>query len=250
MRKIALFALSAAFLTGCGAVLKTEGPKKVDGLVANIEQVYVEAELCREKSAEAMDLLQVLAAQEFEDGDATKAYAEFVEALAASEKQAEMMRATIEPMKAAAKPVFKQWEDDLKAFSSENMREMSTERLSTTTERFDSIVQWAEKTQEKFDALNMGMKDHALFLHNDLNIAALDLIQDDVRDLVQLVSEIDEGYEETMTAARTYIDATALPLSAAAQRFEERVEASREAEEEKAEEKPEVRRVSARGRER
>lgn len=246
MRKNIFAIMATAALIGCGSTLKTEGPKKVDDLVGSIEQVYVESELCREKATVAMDKLQVIAAAEFKEGDAAAAYAEFVQALDESMKQAEVMMATIDPMKAAADPIFDTWEADMKQYSSESMRERSTERLEKTRERFDSIVRNAEATQEKYEVLNKGMQDHALFLHNDLNADALTVIQEDVRDLVLLVAEIDEGYELTMKSARSYIDTTALPLSSAAQRYEDRVEASRERDEEDGKE-PKVRRVSARG---
>jgi len=246
MRKNIIATLAALAAAACGTTLKTEGPKKVDNLVGTIEQVYVESELCREKSAIAMDKLQVIAAAEFKQGDAALAYAEFVQALDVSQKQAEAMRAAIEPMKAAAKPIFDNWEADMKQYSSESMRERSRERLEKTRASFDTIVQRAEATQEKFEVLNKGMQDHALFLANDLNADALAVIQEDVRDLVLLVAEIDEGYELTMKSARSYIDTNALPLSAAAQRYEERVEASRDRDTTETKE-PQVRRVSARG---
>jgi len=247
MRTNIIAILAAATLVACGSPLKTEGPKKVDDLVGAIEQVYVESELCREKSAVAMDRLQVIAAAEFKEGDAALAYAEFVQALSESQNQAEVMKATIGPMKLAAEPIFATWEADMKQFSSESMRERSLERLEKTRARFDAIVQNAEATQEKYDVLNKGMQDHALFLHNDLNAGALSVIQEDVRDLVMLAAEIDEGYELTMQSARTYIDTTSLPLSASAQRYEERVEAARDRDTAGGVEKPKVRRVSARG---
>jgi hypothetical protein len=133
----------------------------------------------------------------------------------------------------------------MKQYSSESMRERSRERLEKTRANFDSIVRHAEATQEKYEVLNKGMQDHALFLANDLNADALSVIQEDVRDLVLLVAEIDEGYELTMKSARGYIDTNALPLSAAAQRYEERVEASRDRDTTESKE-PAVRRVSTR----
>ena len=60
MRTNMIALLATLAVVGCGTTLKTEGPKKVDNLVGTIEQVYVESELCREKSAVAMDRLQVI----------------------------------------------------------------------------------------------------------------------------------------------------------------------------------------------
>ena len=132
MRKYLIAILATAALVGCGSPLKTEGPKKVDDLVGSIEQVYVEAELCRDKSSVAMDKLQRIAAAEFKEGDAALAYAEFVQALDESMKQAEVMKAAIEPMKNAADPIFSGWEADMKEYSSESMRERSRARMERT----------------------------------------------------------------------------------------------------------------------
>jgi hypothetical protein len=244
MKRHILVPLACAALVSCGAPLKTEGPQKVDNLVGALEQVYVEAELSREKLTAAMDRLQVIAAAEFDEGDAAAAYAEFVAALAESQQQAKLMKASIGPMKESAAPIFATWEGDVSDIENETLRERSEERLERTREKFEAIVSNVESTQEKFDALNEGMQDHALFLHNDLNGDSLALIQGEVKKLVELAAEVDEGYETAMTSSRAYIDTTALPLSSATARYEARVEAARERNEAS---KPRVRRVSARG---
>lgn len=97
MQENVIATLAALAAVGFASTLKTKGPKKVDDLVGAIEQVYVESEICREDSTIAMDKLRVIAAAEIKQGDAALAYAEFVQALDASQKQAEVMRATTAP---------------------------------------------------------------------------------------------------------------------------------------------------------
>ncbi|MHC4956142.1 MAG: DUF2959 family protein, partial [Planctomycetota bacterium] len=208
------------FLPGCQYFeKKTRGPKQVNDLVGSIELVYAESEVARERAMVAVGSLQKLAANDLGE-DPAETFAEFVDLLERSEEQAEQLRATIGPMKEAAAPIFRQWRNDIRAFNNEKMRERSEARFDLTRERYDAILAALESAQEKYDAVNKSMRDHALFLSHDFNHDSIDMVKDDVKDVGAVATELDSKLDACMEAARIYVEATALPVTASMQREE------------------------------
>ena len=188
------------------------GPASVDELVSWVERVYVDCELSQEKSRVAVERLQEIVSSEFA-GDAVSAYAAFVEAVERAEKQALKLRESVEPMKAAAGPVFEHWYADLQNFRNAEMRQRSRARFEATRARYEAIVSAVDPAQTEFDELNVGLRDHALFLGNDFNPASVSALTEDARGLAHLSADLDTKFESCLLAARTYIESTALPVS-------------------------------------
>ena len=206
--------LLLAGITGCALFSgKKGGPAQVDDLAGSVERTYVDSELSKERVRAAVHALQAIVETSY-DGDAVAAFAVFLEAIEASEQQAERLRSSVESMKGAAEPVFKQWNDDLDEFTSAEMRQRSTARLAATRQRYDSIVAAVDPAQAAYDALNKGLRDHALFLSHDLNPASLTAIRDDVRNLANLADDLGKRLDECLLATRAYVSSAALPVRA------------------------------------
>ncbi|MEM7200615.1 MAG: DUF2959 family protein [Planctomycetota bacterium] len=190
---------------------------KVDDLVGWIERVHVEAELARQAAGTAVEKLQILTSPEFR-GDPLVAYAEFTAAIDHSEQQAEALTASIEPMKAAAGPVFDKWAATLANFSNEQLRARSESRFMFTRESYEAVVAAVEPARDAYVQLNTTLRDHALFLGFDFNASALGALQEDVAVLNHSASELDRWLDQSMVAARAYIESAALPMRVEAAR--------------------------------
>ncbi|MDH3591349.1 MAG: DUF2959 domain-containing protein, partial [Planctomycetota bacterium] len=189
-----------------------KGPAQVDSLVSSIEQVYVNSEIAKQQIKVAYQNLATITSSDFE-GDAVTAYNEFVLTVKASEKQAEKLRGSVEPMKKLAGPVFEQWAKDLASYQSTTMRQRSQARLAATRERYDAVVAAADPVLATYDLFNRNLQDHVLYLSHDLNPAALADVQNEVKKVKDLTIELDDGFTATMVAARRYVDAAALPAT-------------------------------------
>ncbi len=217
-----VLAFCIAALPACEAIknfnfdfLKSSGgPGHVNELVSTIERVYVDSEAAKERAHGAVNSLRAIVASDFQ-GDAVTAYGEFMTAIENSEEQADKLRDSIEDMKDSSDPVFDQWADDLKDISSVELRQRSRNRLMETRERYHAIVAAAEPALESYDAVNHSLRDHALFLGNDLNPVAVSEIQGEARALAKRVSELDGEFDACLKAARAYVESAALPVSAA-----------------------------------
>lgn len=196
-------------LSACASGNKhSESLKRADDIVTRIERVHVECELAKERSHEALGWLQSLVTGDFE-GDALSAYTGFVEAVEASEKQAEVLRDAVEPMDSSAEKFFHGWETDLNSFANPKMRRRSQTKLTQSRQRYQSIETAVEPALSAYDAFNLGMSDIVLFLSHDFN-AASDLKRE-VRSLMRLSKELDQGFAQTLQAAQNYIQTSALP---------------------------------------
>ena len=211
-RAIALLVLVLA--PGCALFAgKAKGPEEVHDLVGSIERVYVDSELARERTSSAVTALESIASQDFGD-DSPAAYADFVARVEAAEEAAEQLSDSIDPMKDASRPVFDKWEDEIKQFSSASMRARSEDRLAETRKRYDEIVDAADRAVETLAEVNQGLRDHALFLSHDFNAQSINAIQADVRTLASRARELELSLETCMTAARGYVENSALPETA------------------------------------
>lgn len=206
-------ALSLALLTGLSACASgnkhSESLKRADDIVTRIERVHVECELSKERAHDALGWLQSLVTGDYQ-GDALTAYTGFVKAVEASEKQADTLRSAVGPMQRAAEPFFDGWETDLNAFTNPKMRRRSQVKLGEARRRYQSVAAAVEPAQTAYDAFNMGLKDIVLFLSHDFN--AVHELKREVRGLLRLQDELDQGFDRTLVAAKEYIASSALPV--------------------------------------
>ena len=218
-RMLAVAPVALLGLSSCATISDTvgsafgrneEGLEQVDDLLSRIELVHVEAELARESMHGAMGALQTLASPKFK-GDPMVAYADFVEAVERSEDQAEALTDSLKPMKKAADSFFEQWADDLTTFSSLQMRQRAQQRLEATRKRYDAIVMSLEPTATAYEAFNVQLQDHVLFLGNDFNMAAVSALGPEVSALTDQSERLDKRFAISLRAAQQYVRTSAMP---------------------------------------
>ena len=214
MTRSCVVALCLAGLTGCSTFpLSFSKPKsgleQVDTLLARIEQVQAETLLARQRAHFALGTLQSIVAESY-DGDASQTFSEFLLAIERSEKQASQLEASLAPMQRAADKMVAQWTADLEEFSSPEMRDRSQTRLDDTRRRYQAILDAVEPAHSAFEAFNLGLRDHALFLGHDFNSTSVSMIEGDVQALALRAVELDRRFDECLAAAQSYVQTTAL----------------------------------------
>ncbi len=213
MRSVFLPAIVASciFLSGCSLLMGEQKNtlSQVDQLLASIERVQAESAVSKERSHAALDQLVQLARPEFE-GDAAQAYADYVEAIGASQQQAAKLRDSVEPMKDAAGDVFQQWTKDLEAMHNTRLRSQSRARMDETRKRYEAVVSASAAAQASLEAFNADLHDHALFLGHDFNREAVAAITGEVAALAERAKDLDQRFDACGSAARRYIEAAGL----------------------------------------
>ena len=197
-------------LAACSATTeKAESVQRVDDLLAHVESVQVDSVVSKEKARAALDQLDAICSPSFA-GHAKESYAMLLERIEASEKQARQLRASIEPMRLSAESVFRQWTADLEHFGSTRMRQRSQMRLDETQARYRTVYATAQSAQISYDAFNGDLRDHALFLSHDMNVAAVGELTGDLKLMRDVLVELDGRMDACASAARAYVEAAAL----------------------------------------
>jgi len=213
--RISFACVCCVVVAGCGMFGSSTGLAGVDELVSTIEEVHIDAELAKGLARTASEKLSAIVAPDF-SGDPKVAFKEFADAVAASEEKARSLRSKIQEMKAIAGPVFEKWKQDLAQFTSSGMRLRSEARLKASLGRYEAVVAAADPALAAYERLNAALRDHALFLGNDLNSASISEVRSDVQAIALSVEDLDATINTCLAAAAEYVQASALPERAAA----------------------------------
>lgn len=199
-------------LPSCSFMSMADRPAQVQDLVGWVERVHVESELAKQKMQAAVTKLDELAHSKFQ-GTAVEAYKRFATALEESEAQALKLHDAVTPMKKSAGPVFDQWDKDLAEITSPTIRKRSQKRRTQTQQRYHDVVTAIDPAKKTYEVLNRSMRDHALFLGNDLNAASLQLIAEEVTQLTGVMQDLSGRFDTCLRAAQDYVNAYTLPIS-------------------------------------
>ncbi|MFN0009629.1 MAG: DUF2959 family protein [Planctomycetota bacterium] len=199
-----------SLLAACvGTTEKAASVQRVDDLLAHVESVQVDAVVSKEMTHGALDQLDAICSPSFA-GDAKESYAQLLDRIESSEKQARQLRASIEPMRLSAESVFRQWTADLEAFGSTRMRQRSQMRLDETQARYRTVQATAQSALISYDAFNGDLRDHALFLSHDMNVSAVTELAGDLKLMRDVLIELDARLDACASAARAYVESAAL----------------------------------------
>jgi hypothetical protein len=205
-------ALPLLGLASCASLFSgsnKSGLSLVDQLLSQVEGVHVEAVLSRERMKDALESLHDIVSPGFQ-GDALAAFAIFEDAVNRSEQQASRLENSMKPMQRSADEIFNRWNENLAAITSESMRRHSQERLFSTRERYEVILAELEPALAGYQGFNRILRDHALFLSNDYNAAAVAEIEREVSDLLVRARDLDVRFQTTQAACEEYVRSSAL----------------------------------------
>lgn len=199
----------ASFVAGCSGlkslgIRQSQGLEAVDELLGEVEQVQVDAAVSKERAQGAMEALRALVGPEFR-GDPAAGHAALVTAIGASEDQAEALQDDVRPLRKTGEAVFARWTEDLESFGNLAMRQRSQERLEETRRRYDAVLAAAVSAQLAYDAFNGDLGDHALFLENDFNASAVQVVAGELEGLRSRGKELAKRLDALSAACQAYV---------------------------------------------
>jgi len=211
---LAILAIAAAsftpFLGGCAGKQQAAGIQQVDSLVARIERLDLEAELAQQRTEEAVAALRSMVRGELRT-DAAQAHREFMAAVERSATQLKRMRVAVLPMQRAAASVFESWAVDTQSILSPSLREKSAERRMQAGERYLAIMNALEPADLALASFNATLRDHALFLSNDLNASSVTTLESELDRLRTLLAIVDQRVDVLQRTTAEYVR-TSVPL--------------------------------------
>jgi phosphoenolpyruvate-protein kinase (PTS system EI component) len=181
MQRVAsVLVLGSIFLAGCESGA-TSGQKNVDNLTKAINKL---GDSITKGKAE---LEAMLAAYDQvinnKDGDLLTPFKAFHSGLDKVEKQRADIQKKGTEAEIAADAFFAHWQQDLQKFQNDDMKKRSQDRLDKTRERFKEIDKTADEARASYQPLMATLRDHDLYLSNDLNQEAVKTLSKDAKDI-------------------------------------------------------------------
>ncbi len=191
-RCIALVA--AVILSGCQTAyygaMESIGFHKRDILVERIEDARDDQEAAKEQFKSALE--EFTEAVGFEGGELKSVYDKLQRELDRSEARAKDVRRSISKVEEVSRALFKEWEQELELYGSEELRRESARKLQDTRARYGQLMRAMRRAESSLDPVLVTFRDQVLFLKHNLNAQAiaslqnkLDSVQSDVARLIQ-----------------------------------------------------------------
>jgi hypothetical protein len=142
-----------------------------------------------------------------------KAYKSLTKDISNSEKAWKKATSSFDKMHKAGDKLFASWQKEVDAFSNEQMKQISMDRLEDATAKNQKMSDQVAAAQAAYEPFMISLKDQALFMGRDLSPAAIEALQPLAEELnasaATLLASID-----ALLNAEVEIDESAEPAAA------------------------------------
>lgn len=195
---LALLGTFTACKSAYYGTMKTFGYEKRDILVDRVEDARDEQEQAKAQFTSALD--QFKAVIDFKGDDLEAMYKELDSGYKKSKRAASDVGDKIDSVESVAKALFEEWEEELNAYNSEELRAISAKRLDETRSRYEQLIGAMERAEATIPPVLSAMQDQVLFLKHNLNAQAIASIQGTAegiqKDIQSLIDEMQKSIDE------------------------------------------------------
>jgi hypothetical protein len=125
----------------------------------------------------------------YEGGDLEATYKKLNGELENSEASAEAVRKKISDVESVADALFSEWEEELKQYSSADLRRKSQAKLTQTKSRYRDMLGAMKRAEQRIEPVLKPLRDQVLYLKHNLNARALSAIKGE---LVKVDAQVDQ----------------------------------------------------------
>lgn len=205
-----LWALAAAGLGlavalgagGCAstgiAIRESFGQAKREQLVARVEDARDEQEEAKAQFATTLEEFKSLTG--FDGAELEKTYNRLNRELERSRGAAGDVSRRVRDVERVGNALFKEWEGELEAFTSQDLRLRSERQLLDTRRAYDELLGTMKRAEASMAPVLAAFGDQVLFLKHNLNARAIASLDDTLADLEgeieRLIGEMNASIEE------------------------------------------------------
>lgn len=213
MRTFAAYAMAAASWVwlaggGCastGIALKEQfGYAKREQLVDGVQEARDAQEKAKEQFSSALE--EFIAVTRVDAGELESAYKRLNSELERSEDRAEAVRDRIESVERVGTALFREWEQELDDYQSEELRRSSREQLAQTRDRYEELLRAMHAAESKMEPVLVAFRDQVLFLKHNLNARAIASLEGTVGELQQEIGALIRDMEASIDEANRFIE--------------------------------------------
>ncbi|MEH6354507.1 MAG: DUF2959 domain-containing protein [Marinobacter sp.] len=101
--------------------------------------------------------------------------------------------------------LFDEWEDELKLYKSESLRENSERQLGETRERYSSLMSRMHQVEKSMGPVLEAFEDQVLFLKHNLNAQAIGALEGELGQIRQNVDSLIRDIEVSIAESEAFI---------------------------------------------
>lgn len=195
-------------LTACKSAyystMETLGYEKRDILVDRVEEARDEQEQAKAQFTTALD--QFKAVIDFEGDDLEAMYKQLDNGYKKSKRAAKDVGDKIDKVESVAQALFEEWEKELNAYNSEDLRAISAQRLDETRSRYEQLIGAMERAEASIPPVLTAMQDQVLFLKHNLNAQAIASIQGTAEGIQKDIQSLINEMETSISEANAFIN--------------------------------------------
>ena len=214
MNRSCVFALqvilvSAGLLPASCASTRIELAEKFG--YAKREQLADKVKSARDSQEEAKQqfesaLAEFIAVTGVDVKDLEARYAKLTREHERSKSRAEAVSDRIESVERVGEALFREWNEELKQYTSDTMRSASERQLRDTRAQYDRLVDAMKAAEAKMPPVLAAFNDQVLFLKHNLNARAIAALQCTVTQVQDDVAALVREMEAAITEANSFID--------------------------------------------
>ncbi len=175
------------------------GREKRDILVRRVEAARKDQNEAKEQFQSALEAFQSVSG--FKGGKLEDVYNKLNKELERSEGRAKDVNEGIRSIEKVAGDLFKEWDKEIAAIGSRDLRSRSQEIRSETERRYAALVRKMHESESKMDPVLGAFRDQVLFLKHNLNAKAISSLKNNVLkidgEVTALVKDIEASIAES-----------------------------------------------------
>jgi hypothetical protein len=198
--KRVLMVVGLVMLMGCSSAyyntMEKFGVHKRDIMVDRVEEARDSQKAAEKQFSSALEQFKSVVA--VDGGNIESVYKKLNGEYEDSKAAAQKIRDRIDGVESVSKALFKEWEAELKQYSSAQLRNESQRKLNSTKAQYERLIAAMKKTESRLDPVLTAMNDQVLYLKHNLNARAIQSIR-------QEVVKIDKDVDVLLAAMRNSI---------------------------------------------
>jgi hypothetical protein len=122
-----------------------------------------------------------------------------------SEAKAQAVRDRIASVEDVSAALFKEWEAELKEYSSASLRRNSQKKLTQTRTQYAQLIKAMKRAETKMDPVLTKFKDQVLFLKHNLNAQAIASLKSELVSVEGNIASLIKEMEASIKEADSFI---------------------------------------------
>lgn len=207
LRCLLAAAATLVLTSGCGGLyygtMEKLGVHKREIFVDRVQGARDAQEDTKEQFSSALERFTTVL--DIEGGSLEVKYTALKRELEKCEDRANKLHERIGAVEDVSRALFKEWEKELRQYSSPTLRASSKTKLDTTRRQYAQLIRAMRKAERKIDPVIKAFRDQVLFLKHNLNAQAVASLKGEFSNMEDDIAALVMDMEASITEADAFI---------------------------------------------